>query len=97
MCKQKKSEIITWLRKQRDGFIIGDYRNILYNLYQKISFVLASQEICNLNSLIDINSIYYKSKNQLLEFCEDLRNLGYININYTSEDINITINKEIDF
>lgn len=97
MRDQNKSEIITWLRKQRDGFIVGDYRNILYNLYQKISLVLSSQETCNLNSLIDINSIYYRNKNQLLEFCEDLRNLGYININYTSNDIVITINKEIDF
>lgn len=63
MCDKNNLEIITWLRKQRDGFIIGDYRNILYNLYQKISFVLTSQGTCTLSSLIDVNSIYYRHEN----------------------------------
>ena len=25
----KKTETIEWLKKQRDGYIVGDYRNIL--------------------------------------------------------------------
>lgn len=91
-------ETIVWLRKQRDGLIIGDYRNILYDLYQRISEISSnSTKTCYLKELIDEKSNYYKNENQLLELCEKLYELGYIKICKLTHDITITITKEIDF
>ena len=98
MSNQEKNETINWLIKQRDGLIIGDYRNILYNLYQKINSLSSSKnQQCYLKDIIDTKSLYYKNENQLLELCETLKELGYIEISYTTNNITITILKTIDF
>ena len=88
---------ITWLKKQRDGLIVGDYRNILYNLYQKILSQSTSAPPCILNNLVDTVSLYYRNEYQILEFCKALEELGYIEICESSDELAITILKPIDF
>ncbi len=93
----KKEEIIEWLKKQRDGYIIGDYRNILYHIYQEIKNISMNDGCCTLPDLVKEDSIYYRTETQILEYCDMLKRLGYIDIcNYTDKTV-FALLKPVDF
>ena len=37
LTQEQIAEKLDYLRKQRDGLIVGDYRNYLYNLYLRLT------------------------------------------------------------
>ena len=78
-----RDEIISFLKKQRDGLIIGSYRNILADLYEKVLLCCKQNNgVCNISNLIEMNGQQNKHlENVTIDFCLDLEQLGYININ----------------
>ena len=86
----------TFLRKQREGLIIGTYRNTLADIYKSIEALYnGNSEKCELDELFTIclaNSRH--EKNVILDYCLDLEQLGYIKI---MENNKILICKIIDF
>ena len=98
LSENQKAETITWLKKQRDGIIVGEYRNILYDVYQSIKNIsINTGHVCTLQNLANYGSTHYGSESQLLEFCDMLQELGYIDIYNRSEGVVLTILKPIDF
>ena len=96
--KEDIIKAVSWLKKQRDGVIIGDYRNTLYHLYQKIYDISPEPtQTCSLKDLLDETSVYYRNENQLLELCHVLQKLGYIEMHNLTNDIKISVLKPIDF
>lgn len=86
-----------WLKKQRKGTIIGDYRNHLYTVYMQI------RKTCD---LLNTNECLYEkafSENGIpgvfspLECCIELLHLGYINIQDNGNQYLLSIVAEIDF
>ena len=61
----KKTETIEWLKKQRDGYIVGDYRNILCHVYQEIKSISMNDGYCALQDLIKEDTIYYRTEEQV--------------------------------
>ncbi len=92
----EKGRKIRLLRKQRDGIIIGSYRNILADIYQKINNACVDNNGSCFVALLQ--DMYFAStshkKNVILDYCLDLEQLGYIQINDCGK---IIIIKEIDF
>lgn len=91
--KMKKLEL---LRKQRDGRIIGVYRNILADIYEKIEKISVDNNgICS-SELLQKMYLPYTShkKNVILDYCLDLEQLGYIQIMDSGE---IIIISDLDF
>lgn len=74
----QKAKTIEWLKKQRDGYIVGDYRNILYHIYQEIKSISMNNGYCTLQDLVNKDTIYYRAEAQVLELCDVLNTLGYI-------------------
>ena len=93
----KKTETIEWLKKQRDGYIVGDYRNILYHVYQEIKSISMNDGYCALQDLVKEDTIYYRTEAQVLELCDMLNTLGYIDIRNHSDGVKLNILKPIDF
>lgn len=97
LSEKQKVEAIEWLKKQRDGYIIGDYRNILYQVYQEIKSNFIKDGYCTLQKLVKKNSIHYRTTSQVLELCEMLNTLGYIYIYNHKNRVTLGISKPIDF
>ena len=93
----KKTETIEWLKKQRDGYIVGDYRNILCHVYQEIKSISMNDGYCALQDLVKEDTIYYRTEEQVLELCDMLNTLGYIDIRNHSDGVKLNILKPIDF
>lgn len=93
----QKAETIEWLKKQRDGYIVGDYRNILCHVYQEIKSLSMNDGYCTLQDLIKEDTIYYRTEVQVLELCDVLNTLGYIGICKHSDRVTLSILKPIDF
>lgn len=92
-CEEK----INWLKKQRKGLIIGDFRNHLYAVYIRI------RKTCD---LLNANQCSYEeafSENGIprvydpLECCMELFRLGYINVKYEGARYILAITAEVDF
>ena len=91
---EEKRQKVGMLRKQRDGLIIGNYRNILVDLFVKIREALTDDE-CLLYIIQE--KCFAKTdhqKNIIIDYCLDLEQLGYIHI---KEDGRISLTKELDF
>ena len=93
---EEKYRKIQFLKKQRDGLIIGSYRNILADLYTKIKIIT---ETNNIECSVSMLQKYCHTKNQheknlIMDYCLDLVQLGYINIEKNEK---IEILKELDF
>lgn len=97
LSENKKAETIEWLKKQRDGYIVGDYRNILYHVYQEIKSISMNDGYCTLQDLVREDSIYYRTEVQVLEYCDMLKRLDYIDVCNHTDKIAFTILKPIDF
>lgn len=93
----QKAETIEWLKKQRDGYIVGDYRNILCHVYQEIKSISMNDGYCALQDLVKEDTIYYRTEAQVLELCDMLNTLGYIDIRNHSDGVKLNILKPIDF
>lgn len=93
---EEKNKKIEFLRKQCKGAIIGDYRNILASIYEKIKTISKSNDgICHIILLQKECLASTKHKeNVLFDYCLDLEQLGYIQID---DDTQIRIIKELDF
>ncbi len=91
----ERFKTIDWLRKQRDGLIIGDYRNMLYDMYQKILMLSMSSEQCFLSDIYKTNADKYTIQHTL-DLCNMLKSLGYIEFLDTTDPI-VDILKPIDF
>lgn len=89
---------IDFLRKQKNGLIIGEYRNILFCIYNTIKTL---SDCCYERKLSEIrkhNAILESyPPGILLLYCRDLEKLGYITINEAKDDYELFIDKEIDF
>lgn len=90
-------ERIKWLRKQRDGYIVGVYRNILCHIYQEINSVSINKKHCKLQDLVKEDSIYYRTNEQVMELCDTLYELGYIDKINHNDIMEFTILKPMDF
>ena len=97
LSEDQKIAKIEWLKKQLDGYIIGDYRNILYHVYQEIKSISINDGYCTLQNLIKEDSIYYRTEAQVVELCDMLNALGYIDICYHTDRMTFSILKPIDF
>lgn len=93
----QKAETIEWLKKQRDGYIVGDYRNILCHVYQEIKAVSLNDGYCTLQDLVNEDTMYYRTEAQVLELCDMLNTLGYIDICNHPDRVRLSILKPIDF
>ena len=93
----QKAETIEWLKKQRDGYIVGDYRNILCHVYQEINAISMNDGYCTLQDLVNEDTIYYRTKAQVLELCDMLNVLGYIDICNHPDRVTLNVLKPIDF
>ena len=92
---EEKMNKIDFLRKQRDGFIIGDYRNILAQIYNKIKNTKNNDDTFSLDNLYQTNfSNISHNNNIILDYCLDLEQLGYIKVD---ENGGIEVIKELDF
>lgn len=93
---EEKFKKIRLLRKQRDGLIIGSYRNILADLFAKIEDIFNEAENKCLISEVQKKCMAKDchEKNIIIDYCLDLEQLGYISI---GSDQKISIIKDIDF
>lgn len=94
---EELNQKLQFLKKQRDGLIIGDYRNILSNLYSTITSIINTNE----NIYCSVDMIYEKyyaknnhEKNIIIDYCLDLEQLGYICIDNYGK---VFILKKLDF
>lgn len=96
LSNKEKTQKIQLLRKQRDGLIIGSYRNTLANLFLKIKDIISdNKKECLIITLQE--KCFAKNeheKNIIIDYCLDLEQLGYISI---GSDQRIIITKDIDF
>lgn len=93
---------IEWLKKQRDGLIIGDYRNCLYNVYERLNSKCANSP--DNTCVIDARSLTTCISeddaippNAIIDYCNELECLGYIEYSYSEPIIIAKIIKDIDF
>lgn len=97
LSKKQSAETIEWLKKQRDGYIVGDYRNTLCHIYKEIESISIKEGNCVLQDLVKKNSIYYRTEAQVLDYCNMLNALGYIDICNHTDRTTFSILKPIDF
>ena len=97
LSETQKKETIEWLKKQRDGYIVGDYRNILSHIYQEIKSFSMNNGCCTVQDLINEDSVFYRTEVQILEYCDVLKRLDYIDTFNHANKIVLTILKPIDF
>lgn len=92
---KQQTNIIEYLRKQRDGLIIGTYRNTLANTYLMLLNSCKEKQKCNLETLFNSNTFTSEhDKNAFIDSCLDLEQLGYIQF---VDNFNVLILKTIDF
>ncbi len=91
-----RDEIISFLKKQRDGLIIGSYRSILADLYDRILLCCKQNNgVCLISDLIKLSDQKNKHiENVTIDFCLDLEQLGYITIDNNNT---IEIKHRLDF
>ena len=96
LSSREREDIIGFLRKQRDGLIIGEYRSLLVTIYKKISIIINQNNgVCDFSNLFDL--LEAKTMHErcvIVDRCMDLEQLGYIHIRC---DETINIQQEIDF
>ena len=92
-----KGEQIEWLKKQRSGAIIGEYRNRLCKVYRHIKDECdrLSHAYCIYEQ--SFSPIRFKGIYDPFECCVALHELGYISIQRTDSQHKISIIKDIDF
>lgn len=99
LSSEEKSYKIAWLRKQRDGLIIGSYRNKLSIAYKRIEYFSSQfDQDCTISNILDFycfNNTHFRQS--FLDYCLDLEQLGYIKITKCHKDYVIKILKELDF
>ena len=88
---------IVWLKMQRQGVIIGNFRNCLCLVYEHIRISCSKSEAqsCvyeDMFSSTTIPGIYNP-----FDYCLELYNLGYIEIQVVNSLHILSILKEIDF
>lgn len=89
---------LDFLRKQRDGLIVGEYRNILYKVYQSIAKLSQNGCICKLSELHNIDeTLNIYPLGILFSYCADLEYLGYISVCKKDMDYILHVIKDIDF
>lgn len=102
LTQEQIAEKLDYLRKQRDGLIVGDYRNYLYNLYMSLKERCSETEDGSCNPYpwqilvaLDRDDLY--KSNLVYTYCDDLEALGYIRMQGYGKDKKIFIIKDIDF
>ena len=93
---QQKQTQLSFLRKQRDGVIIGEYRSMLAGTYNEIrTLCCKNRGVCCLSELQNqVENDDLHKKNILLDNCLDLEQLGYIRVH---DNDSIEITHEMDF
>lgn len=85
LIEEERLAKISFLRKQRDGLIIGTYRNVLAIAYREIEKALLGRGTCCVTSFCKEHGATDHEKNILKDYCLDLEQLGYIKINETGD------------
>ena len=88
---------IIWLKKQQKGVIIGNFRNCLCSVYERIraSCSESNTQSCvyeDVFSRMKIAGVYNP-----FDYCLELYGLGYIEIQLVNSRYILSILKEIDF
>lgn len=96
LSSRERMKIIGFLRKQRDGLIIGEYRSLLVTIYKKIAKIINQNNgVCTISDLFDLSETKtMHERNVVIDRCMDLEQLGYIRI---QNDETIDIQQELDF
>ena len=94
LATDERTAKIAFLRKQRDGLVIGTYRNALANTYRGIEKALLEKGTCCIVSFCEEYGITDHEKNLLKDQCLDLEQLRYIQIDELG---NVLITKPLDF
>ena len=102
LTQEQIAEKLNHLRKQRDGLIIGEYRNYLYKLYMYLKERCAETEDGSCNPypwqmLVTLGRDDLHKSYLGYTYCDDLEALGYIKIQGYGKDKKIFITKDIDF
>ena len=90
----EREDKIAFLRKQRDGAVIGTYRNTLADVYKTIAESLVAHSVCGLVSFCEEHGTTEHEKNLLKDYCLELEQLQYIQIDELG---NVLITKALDF
>lgn len=88
---------IIWLKKQRKGVIIGNFRNCLYSVYEHIRASSSESDTQSCVYEVVFSSIKIAGVYNPFDYCIELCNLGYIEIQLTNSLHILSILKEIDF
>lgn len=88
---------IIWLKKQRKGAIIGDFRNCLYSVYEHIRVSCSESDIqsCVYEDIFSgtkIAGVYNP-----FDYCLELCSLGYVEIQLADSLHILSVLKAIDF
>ncbi len=102
LTQEQIAEKLDYLRKQRDGLIVGDYRNYLYNLYMYLKERCSETEDGSCNPypwqmLVALGRDDLHKSYLGYTYCDDLEALGYIKMQGNGKDKKIFIIKDIDF
>lgn len=93
--KQKMRE---WLIKQRDGLIIGEYRNQICMLFKGIEALCSTFDYCNIDQLQNhFKNTMFEKLTILSEYAKTLEELEYIEIFESNTQICFKVRKNIDF
>ena len=88
---------VDFLKKQRDGLIIGEYRNILHEIFQSILSKANYNKCCYLSEIPEFQNGSILPLGILFSYCKDLEMLGYINIIQNNNDYKLIVEKDMDF
>ena len=101
MTEEKRQAKLDYLRKQRDGFVQGGYRDLLVSTHKCLSDFCANnpEGWCNPYNNQICQAVYGNTYHvpMVTGFVSDLYSLGYIRIVGRGKDRKIYITKEIDF
>ena len=102
LTEEQITEKVEYLRKQRDGLVVGNYRNYLYKLYMYLKERCDESEdsCCNpypWQMLVALGRDDLHKSYLGYEYCDDLEALGYIRMAGYGKNKKIYITKEIDF
>lgn len=88
---------IIWLKKQREGIIIGDFRNCLCSVYEHIRASCCGSETQSCVYEVVFSNIKIDGVYNPFDYCLELCSLGYIEIQLANALHILSILKEIDF
>lgn len=91
------SQKIIWLKTQRQGGIIGNFRNSLCAVYEQIRISCSKSEAQSCVYEDVFSSMKIPDVYNPFDFCLELHNLEYIKIQPTKSLHILSIIKEIDF